>query len=443
MSPLPTLSDVLLCTQTDERLARLAGDGDRWAFAALVQRHRSSLIRLAARVVGPHRSEDVVQQGLLRAWVSLDAGTEVRNVQAWLYTIVRNAAYTEHARGAEGVSPIPDELTDHASSGAAEQRLEVLDLIESIAALPEHQRTALVETELEGRSRRQIAADMGVTEGAVRQLVHRARTSVRVAMTAITPYPLVAWVSRHSGGGRVGAGLSSLGDPDVAGRSAGLAEPAVTGAAAGSAALAVKGGVALLAAGAIGGLGWQSLTSPSGHHSRHAQPAPLAADQRGESARLGTVGPPASFDLGSMRPTTLSPAVGSGEITPASGQRSRAGSGPTSGNSGSNHSGAQPFTGSDHSGGGQRSGGGDGGGDRAGNSGSRSSGSDGQQSGGGGGGSTSQSSQSSDGGGGSDGGSQPPAAPVTASGATTSSDGGSHESSSAPSTPTTPRVGDN
>src|ERR1700732_2467703 len=123
MSPLPTLSDVLLRTQTDERLARLAGDGDRWAFAALVQRHRSSLIRLAARVVGPHRSEDVVQQGLLRAWVSLDAGTEVRNVQAWLYTIVRNAAYTEHARGADGMSPIPDELTDHASSGVAEARL--------------------------------------------------------------------------------------------------------------------------------------------------------------------------------------------------------------------------------------------------------------------------------------------------------------------------------
>jgi hypothetical protein len=163
----------------------------------------------------------------------------------------------------------------------------VHELIESIAALPEHQRTALVETELEGRSRRQIAADMGVTEGAVRQLVHRARTSVRVAMTAITPYPLVAWVSRHSGAGRLGAGLSSLGDPDVAGRSAGLAEPAVTGAAAGSAALAVKGGVALLAAGAIGGLGWQSLTSPSSRPTGFARPGHRAAGDAFAGGRFG------------------------------------------------------------------------------------------------------------------------------------------------------------
>jgi DNA-directed RNA polymerase specialized sigma24 family protein len=44
---------------------------------------------------------DVVQQGLLRAWMVLAGGTEVRNFQAWLYTIVRNAAYSEQARGAD------------------------------------------------------------------------------------------------------------------------------------------------------------------------------------------------------------------------------------------------------------------------------------------------------------------------------------------------------
>jgi hypothetical protein len=45
--------------------------------------------------------------------------------------------------------------------------------------------------ELEGRSRRQLAAELGLTEGAVRQLVHRARDAVRAAMAACVPFPLV------------------------------------------------------------------------------------------------------------------------------------------------------------------------------------------------------------------------------------------------------------
>ena len=45
--------------------------------------------------------------------------------------------------------------------------------------------------ELEGRSHEEIAETLGVTSGAARQHLMRARVALRGAVTAITPYPLV------------------------------------------------------------------------------------------------------------------------------------------------------------------------------------------------------------------------------------------------------------
>jgi RNA polymerase sigma factor (sigma-70 family) len=250
MSPLPTLSDVLLRTQTDERLARLAGDGDEWAFAILVKRHRVLLIGLAAAVVGGQRSEDVVQQALLSAWAALTTGSELRNPRAWLAQIVRNTAYTEYGRHRETAELDASDVVDVRAEKVLEQRIFVRELLEEIAALPEHQRKALLDTEVAGRSRRQIAADFGISEGAVRQLVHRARDSLRVAMTAITPYPLIGWISRRSTGVALMHHASRLAGGQGPARSAG-AGPSAGATAVGGAALA-KGGAVVLAVGAVG-----------------------------------------------------------------------------------------------------------------------------------------------------------------------------------------------
>jgi len=278
VSPRFSLSDVFLRTQTDQRLAALAADGHQLAFATLVERHRAGLLGTAGRLVGPQRSEDVVQQALLRAWRSLAAGTEVSHVRGWLHQIVRNTAYSESAGDRGPTDPLPAELADPRSlAGALEQRMVAHDLLEHLAALPERQRTALLKTELEGHSRQQIAAELGLSEGAVRQLVHRARNGVRVAMTAATPYPLAAWAARRGAGPSLAERLASLTGAAGSGRPG-----AIEGLAAGSAAggdVLVKGAAALLAAGALGGgLAWQSTTGHPRHGQRH-HAATLAASR--------------------------------------------------------------------------------------------------------------------------------------------------------------------
>jgi hypothetical protein len=71
-----------------------------------------------------------------------------------------------------------------------ERRAAALSAVTELARLPERQRDALVAIAIEGLPGADVAVTMGISEGALRQLVHRARTRLRGAITAVTPCPL-------------------------------------------------------------------------------------------------------------------------------------------------------------------------------------------------------------------------------------------------------------
>jgi len=66
--------------------------------------------------------------------------------------------------------------------------------------LPARQREALVGSTVQGLSRAELATTLGVSEGAVRQLVHRARRAIRTAITSLTPYPVLRRLTGPAGG---------------------------------------------------------------------------------------------------------------------------------------------------------------------------------------------------------------------------------------------------
>jgi RNA polymerase sigma factor (sigma-70 family) len=259
VSPRFSPSELFLNAQTDERLAALASEGHGRAFAVLIGRQRGPLMAHARRLVGTERAEDVVQEALLRAWRALERGAEVRHVQAWLHRIVHNTALNEIERQVPAVEPLHEQLADPRSAAqTAEQRLQVRDVLVSVATLPERQRLALLGMELEGRSRRQLAAELGLSEGAVRQLVHRARDGVRAAMAAFVPFPVVTRVMKASGWLQGADSSPALHPAAEATAASGLAAGAV-----------IKAGTAVLAVGALGG----GLLVHAGHGPKHARRA--------------------------------------------------------------------------------------------------------------------------------------------------------------------------
>ena len=183
------LGGPILRLQSDERLARLAAAGNGLAFEVLARRHRPGLVRAAGRILPGGEGEDAAQQALLNAQQALRRNGAPERFQPWLNRIAVNAALKQ-LQGTPDELPLDEDRVDGVEQPAErlERRERLQETIGAIGALPDRQRRALVLRELEGRSHTEIARDLGLTAGAVRQLIHRARTTVRSAATALTPY---------------------------------------------------------------------------------------------------------------------------------------------------------------------------------------------------------------------------------------------------------------
>jgi RNA polymerase sigma factor (sigma-70 family) len=241
----PSVSIRLLLTQSDTRLVELSRAGHERAFEALVERYRQALLGYCRRQLLPHeRAEDALQQGLLQAWLALREGVEVRHVRPWLYSIVHNTALNMRRCGYDYVQLSETLCGADAPDEDLDRRIAVREALAGLAALPEMQREALLHTAVDGSSYQETAVVLGLSEGAVRGLVHRARLALRTAVTAVTPSPLLSWMLGSGGAdaplaGRiaeVGAGSGS------AGLTVGLLKLAATAATAG----VMVGGIGIL-----------------------------------------------------------------------------------------------------------------------------------------------------------------------------------------------------
>jgi RNA polymerase sigma factor (sigma-70 family) len=209
------LAGVLLRTQPDENLAVLARDGGDAAFDEIVRRHRASLTAYAGILAPASRAEDVVQESLLKAYAALQDGARPELLRAWLFRIVRNTAIDEH-RGVRLHEQL-DENYDGVEQPpqALERREQVAALVLAIRDLPAAQREAIVQRELEGRGHEEIGRALEVSPGAVRQLIYRARHSLREAAGALIPVAVIRAASMPGADEAVGglgmAGAAKLG----------------------------------------------------------------------------------------------------------------------------------------------------------------------------------------------------------------------------------------
>lgn len=180
-----------LRTQPDRRLVTLVREGYESAFDEIVRRYGKPLGRYAASIVGS-RSEDVTQDAFSKALLALRSDDAEIELRPWLFRIVRNTALND----LRDSPPEPEVLVEAIAGGRsaaeeAEQRAELTDLIERLQTLPEPQRAAIVMRELEGLGHEEIAAALGVTGGAARQAIHRARRALRNGAGMLIPLPLL------------------------------------------------------------------------------------------------------------------------------------------------------------------------------------------------------------------------------------------------------------
>ncbi len=132
---------------------------------------------LAIGLCGPGaQAEDVAQEALTRAWANLDRFQAGTNLEAWLYTILRNEFYT-HLRKRRREVPDPDGSYAAMLVTPPEQEAHVnfRDLRTALTQLPAPLREAVLLVGASGLSYEDAAAVCHCAIGTMKSRVHRAR----------------------------------------------------------------------------------------------------------------------------------------------------------------------------------------------------------------------------------------------------------------------------
>jgi RNA polymerase sigma factor (sigma-70 family) len=267
MSPPPATSyasrlfaGAALRTQSDRRLVSLVREGYENAFDEIVRRYGKPLVRYAAAIVTANRAEDVTQDAFSKALLALRDTDKEIELRPWLYRIVRNTALNDLRDQPPPTAQLHEQIDGvETPLDAAERREEINELVQRLRALPDPQRAAIVMRELEGLSHEEIAAALGMTGGAARQAIHRARRKLRDGAGLLLPIPLLQYLLAPSAESlAAGAGVGGAAAGGVA--------------AGGGAGMALKAGVAsVLVAGSVG-------TGVALHESRSGKDSARAAE---------------------------------------------------------------------------------------------------------------------------------------------------------------------
>jgi len=182
--------------------------GSEDAFLLLVQRHQSSMLRVAQTFVSSTAvAEEVVQEAWLGVLHGLDGFQGRSSLRSWIFGILANCARSRGARESRSApfssftAPDEDEPAVDPSRflGAdhprwpghwasppeqwAEEKLATKETLEfvrgAIGALPPAQRQVITLRDVEGWSSAETCEALGISEGNQRVLLHRARSKVR------------------------------------------------------------------------------------------------------------------------------------------------------------------------------------------------------------------------------------------------------------------------
>jgi len=174
--------------RSDAELVAAVRSGDSRAFADLYAEHVDSVRRVAYHLVDDSdATADAVQDTFTRALQHLDALREPDRFRPWLLSIARHAA-TDHLRARKRLTHLDeshDELlvsTGLGPESLAEMR-ELADRVRGcVAGLSRRDAAALTMVTQLGFTPSQVADALGVTQGAAKVIVHRARRRLRNAL---------------------------------------------------------------------------------------------------------------------------------------------------------------------------------------------------------------------------------------------------------------------
>lgn len=155
---------------TDNVLAQRAGDGDRVAFQALLERHYDRILRVAMRFVrNPELAEDVAQDVCVSLATKLQTWRGEANFTTWLYQVVLNRVRDMKRKEASANRVLDEYVALEAlrNDEQAETQKQISWLYEMLDELNEDLRETAVLVVGEGMNHAQAGEILGVKESTI------------------------------------------------------------------------------------------------------------------------------------------------------------------------------------------------------------------------------------------------------------------------------------
>ena len=154
---------------------------------------KNQMYRLALRItMNREDAEDIVQETLIKVWNKRDEWDKIDSLEAYGLTVCRNLSLdlirkqkTDVVELTEGDAPSQTSPIE----GIIQR--DKVDVVKSIVNdLPEKQRTAIQLRDFEGKSYKEIALILGISEEQVKVNIFRARQTIRKMYDKIDDYGL-------------------------------------------------------------------------------------------------------------------------------------------------------------------------------------------------------------------------------------------------------------
>lgn len=181
----PILSAIAPGTR-DQDLVRQSILGSREAFGLLVVRYSRSVRAVCLARTGRRDDlDDLVQEAFLRAFRGLSRLEDPQRFPAFLHRIAHNICVDTIRRS--GREPVATADVDFATPSEPDQIADIREerlerMRRQVGRLPLALREAVLMFYFEQKPMAEIAAMLGITEGAVSQRLHRARQQLKQAL---------------------------------------------------------------------------------------------------------------------------------------------------------------------------------------------------------------------------------------------------------------------
>ncbi len=165
--------------RSDAEITRMTLNGEKQAFAVLVERYERPVRAVALNVLGDyHRAADAAQDAFVKAYEKLPGLRKPAAFGPWLMKITRRCAL-DAARRAPKETSLEPQIAEAIESPQVRLDRDKQTLLAAVAKLPKAEQQVIMLRYLGGNSVKEVAGIVGRSVGTVTKQLSRAHKRLR------------------------------------------------------------------------------------------------------------------------------------------------------------------------------------------------------------------------------------------------------------------------